>query len=152
MNYPNSSGTELLGKPITNIRMSDDGLISFDFMGGNMPPEPEVYQLIYMIGDSVYMTYELEFGTVITPEPYPEGDYIRFEWIGVPETMPDHDVTITADFETGIIDITTLQGIKAIYAPNGKRLIKLQKGLNIIRTSDGRVRKIFISSESFSRL
>lgn len=32
MHYPDGA---LLGKPITNIRMSKDGLVSFDFMGGN---------------------------------------------------------------------------------------------------------------------
>jgi len=35
MNGKNAQGSLLLGKPITNIRMSDDGLISFDFMGGD---------------------------------------------------------------------------------------------------------------------
>lgn len=30
----NSAGVKLLGKPITNIQMSEDGLVSFDFMGG----------------------------------------------------------------------------------------------------------------------
>ena len=34
MNYPNEDGNILLEKPITNISMSEDGLISFDFMGG----------------------------------------------------------------------------------------------------------------------
>ena len=31
----NSDGSKLLSKSITNIQMTDDGLISFDFMGGN---------------------------------------------------------------------------------------------------------------------
>jgi hypothetical protein len=35
MNYPNGAGDYLLDKPITNIKMSEDGLISFDFMGGD---------------------------------------------------------------------------------------------------------------------
>ncbi len=35
MNYPNAEGSMLLDKPITNIRMTEDGLISFDFMGGD---------------------------------------------------------------------------------------------------------------------
>jgi M6 family metalloprotease-like protein len=33
----NAEGSKLLGKPITNIRMSEDGLVSFDFMGGAAP-------------------------------------------------------------------------------------------------------------------
>jgi M6 family metalloprotease-like protein len=35
MNYPNEDDETQLGKPITNICMTDDGLISFDFMGGD---------------------------------------------------------------------------------------------------------------------
>ena len=31
----NTDGSKLLGKSITNITMSSDGLVSFDFMGGN---------------------------------------------------------------------------------------------------------------------
>ena len=34
MFYPSTEGELLLAKPITNIQMTDDGLISFDFMGG----------------------------------------------------------------------------------------------------------------------
>lgn len=33
MFYPNLDSDILLGKPITNIRMNSEGLISFDFMG-----------------------------------------------------------------------------------------------------------------------
>ena len=35
MNYPNNDGSLYLSKPITNIQMDDEGLISFDFMGGD---------------------------------------------------------------------------------------------------------------------
>jgi M6 family metalloprotease-like protein len=35
MQNKNAGGSKNLSKPITNIRMSDDGLISFDFMGGD---------------------------------------------------------------------------------------------------------------------
>ncbi|MBQ8657103.1 MAG: M6 family metalloprotease domain-containing protein [Prevotella sp.] len=34
MYHENALGSTELGKPITNIKMTDDGLISFDFMGG----------------------------------------------------------------------------------------------------------------------
>ena len=34
MNYPNLEGKIKLEKPITNIQMSEEGFISFDFMGG----------------------------------------------------------------------------------------------------------------------
>ena len=32
--YDNAEGVAVMGKPITNIRLADDGTISFDFMGG----------------------------------------------------------------------------------------------------------------------
>ena len=35
MNCPNDNGDTFLHKPITNIQMTEDGLISFDFMGGD---------------------------------------------------------------------------------------------------------------------
>ena len=102
------------------------------------------YKLTYMIDDKVYKEVMYEYGATITPEPQPEGDYACFEWIGVPETMPANDVVVYASYETGIIDLLTLQGIKAIYAPNGKKLDKPQKGLNIIIMNDGTVRRIVI--------
>lgn len=37
MNYPNAKEELMLSKPITNISVDDDGLVSFDFMGGGTP-------------------------------------------------------------------------------------------------------------------
>ena len=102
------------------------------------------YKLTYMIDDKVYKEVMYEYGATITPEPQPEGDYARFEWIGLPETMPANDVVIYASYETGIIDLLTLQGVKAIYAPNGKKLDKPQKGLNIIIMNDGTMKKVVV--------
>ena len=100
------------------------------------------YKLTYMIDNEVYKEVMYEYGATIVPEPQPDGDYISFEWVGLPETMPANDVTVYAVYETGILDIMTLQGIKAIYSPNGKKLDKLQKGLNIVVMQDGKVKKI----------
>jgi len=36
MNYPNAKEELMLSKPITNISVDDDGLVSFDFMGGGV--------------------------------------------------------------------------------------------------------------------
>jgi hypothetical protein len=100
------------------------------------------YKLTYMIDNKVYKEVMYEYGAAIVPEPQPDGDYISFEWVGLPETMPANDVTVYAVYETGILDIMTLQGIKAIYSPNGKKLDKLQKGLNIVVMQDGTIRKV----------
>ena len=104
------------------------------------------YTLTYMIDEVVYKQVEYEFGAEITPEPQPEGDYVSFEWVGLPETMPAHDVTVTAVYETGIAEIMMMakQGQLRIYSPNGKLLTKLQKGLNIVVMQDGTTKKVVV--------
>ena len=104
------------------------------------------YTLTYMIGDEMYKQVVYEYGATITPEPQPEGDYVTFEWVGIPETMPAHDVTVTAVYETGIAEIMMMaqQGQVRIYSPNGKLLNRLQKGLNIVVMQDGTTRKVVV--------
>ena len=104
------------------------------------------YTLTYMIGDEVYKQVVYEYGAAITPEPQPEGDYITFEWVDLPETMPAHDVVVYANFESGIVDIMALvaQGRAHIYTVDGKPLGRLQKGLNIVVMQNGTVRKVYV--------
>ena len=102
------------------------------------------YKLTYMIDDAVYKVVDYKYGENITPEPQPEGDYASFEWIGVPETMPAHDVTVHASYVTGITNILLTEDIVRIYSPNGKVLNKPQKGLNLVLMRDGTIRKIVI--------
>lgn len=102
------------------------------------------YKLTYMIDSEVYKVVEYKYGAAIIPEPQPEGDYVTFVWKDVPETMPANDVTVYADYQTGISDVLLARGIRCIYAPNGKRIEKLQKGLNIVVMNDGTVRKVVI--------
>ena len=102
------------------------------------------YKLTYMIDNEVYKVVEYDYGATITPEAKPEGDYVTFVWKDVPETMPAKDVTVYADYETGIAEVLMAQGIKYIYAPNGKRIKKLRKGLNIVVMNDGTVRKVVV--------
>ena len=56
MNYPNGAGDYLLDKPITNIRMTEDGLISFDFMGGD---KTVVEHVIAQTSNSQPQTYDM---------------------------------------------------------------------------------------------
>ena len=103
------------------------------------------YKLTYMIDDKVYKEITYEYGAKITPEPKPEGDYATFAWTDLPETMPAHDVVVHATYTTGIgeLMVTGQQNVK-IFSPNGKQLSKPQKGVNIIRMSDGTIRKVTI--------
>ena len=104
------------------------------------------YTLTYMIDDEVYKVVEYEYGAKITPEPAPAGDYIAFEWVGLPETMPAHDVIVHASYETSIADLLwqAEQGLIRIFSPEGKPLKSLQKGVNIVKKSYGSVRKVFV--------
>jgi M6 family metalloprotease-like protein len=61
MYYPDGS---LLGKPITNIRMSEDGLVSFDFMGG----DPTGINDIKVAGFKIQECYDLQGRRVDNPQ------------------------------------------------------------------------------------
>lgn len=50
----NSSGSKLLGKPLTNIAITEDGLASFDFMGGATGIESIMDQFYFLSSQSVY--------------------------------------------------------------------------------------------------
>ena len=103
------------------------------------------YKITYIMDNKVYKEVMCEYGATVTPEPQPEGVYDTFEWIGQPETMPAHDVVVYAMYTTGITDVlmATQQNVR-IYAPNGKKLNKLQKGLNIVVQSDGTIKKVVV--------
>ena len=103
------------------------------------------YKLTYMIDDIVYKETMYEYGATINPEPQPEGDYATFEWKDLPQTMPAHDVVVYASYTSGIIEVlmTTQRNIR-IYSPNGKKLDKLQKGLNIVVLDDGTMKKVVV--------
>ena len=57
------------------------------------------HQLSYYIDDQLYKSFLLEEGEYITPEPPAEKEGYTFSgWSEIPETMPDHDVTVTGSF------------------------------------------------------
>ena len=103
------------------------------------------YKLTYMIDDKVYKETMYEYGATIIPEPQPEGDYATFEWIDLPQTMPARDVVVYASYTSGIVELLMprQQNVR-VYSPNGKRLNSPQKGVNIIRMSNGRTKKIVV--------
>ena len=57
------------------------------------------YKFIYQVDGEVYKSYELDYGTNITPETAPTKEGYTFSgWSEIPETMPAHDVTVTGTF------------------------------------------------------
>ena len=103
------------------------------------------YKLTYLIDGRVYKTYTLDYNSVISPEEDAEDDDYYYGWEDIPNRMPDHDVTVNA-YITGIAaagkGITN--GKYEIYTIDGKKLNNLQKGINIIRTADGKTKKVVV--------
>jgi hypothetical protein len=104
------------------------------------------YVLTYIIDGEVYKTYEVEYGANITPEAVPEKEGYDFSgWDYVPETMPDHDVTVTATFTPlGISDALMDSENVKIFDTQGNQIGKLKKGINIIVYKNGKRKKVVI--------
>ena len=66
------------------------------------------YQLTYLVDGEEYKSYIIEYGTPITPEAEPTKETYKFSgWSDIPETMPNHDVTVTGTF-TRYFDVGNL--------------------------------------------
>ena len=65
------------------------------------------YVLTYKVDGEEYKKVEVDFGTIITPEPDPEKEGYTFSgWQGLPETMPAHDVEVTGTFSINSYRLT----------------------------------------------
>lgn len=104
------------------------------------------YRVTYIIDGEVFATDYIEYGSTIVPPNVEDKEGFTFSgWADVPETMPACDITIYGSFTSGIAEI--LMGIQRnirIYTPNGKKIDRLQKGLNIVVLADGTVKKIVV--------
>ncbi len=65
------------------------------------------YTLTYVVDGKMYKSYELEYGSTITPEAEPTKEGYNFSgWSEIPATMPAHDVTVTGSFSKGQYQVT----------------------------------------------
>ena len=104
------------------------------------------YQVTYIIDGEVFATDYVEYGAAIVPPNVEEKEGFTFSgWADVPETMPAHNITIYGSFTSGIAEIVmaTNNNVR-IYSPNGKKIDKMLKGLNIVVLEDGSVKKIVV--------
>ena len=70
------------------------------------------YKLCYMVDGEIYKTYDLEYGSSITPEATPTKEGYTFSgWSDIPETMPAKNVTVTGTF--------SINKYKLIYKVDG---------------------------------
>jgi len=137
---PTKEGYTFLGWSWIPSKMPDEDVTITGFFTVNK------YKLTYMIDGKVYKEVEVEYGAKITPEPQPTGDFVSFSWTGLPETMPARDVTVQADYVTGIIDVQraksgTQTGNR--YDMGGRKMSgQPKKGVNIIRYQNGTTKKV----------
>ena len=110
------------------------------------------FKLTYMVDGTVYKSYDIQAAEVITPEPDPvkEG-YIFSGWSDIPYLMPAQDVTVTGSFTIDPeyqVSIDTIKKENAVpeayYSPEGRRLDAPQRGINIIKMSNGTTKKVFV--------
>ncbi len=65
------------------------------------------YTLTYKVAGEVYKTFSVEYGTALTPIAAPTVEGHSFSgWIGLPETMPDHDVIVTGSYSVNSYTLT----------------------------------------------
>jgi hypothetical protein len=65
------------------------------------------HDLVYEVDGKMYKTFEVAYGTNIDAieEPTKEG-YTFSGWSQIPETMPDHDVTVTGTFSPNVYKLS----------------------------------------------
>lgn len=102
------------------------------------------YEVTFIYNGNVLKVDSVEYGAAIPlPKSLDSERYTLIEWLDVPETMPAHDVVIYASVVDGILTLTDEVDYK-IYNDRGLRISQLQRGLNIIKYSNGRIRKVIV--------
>ena len=105
------------------------------------------YKVTFMYGNNELTTIDVEYGAEIPlPESLGIEGYTLIEWLDVPETMPAHDITIYANYTDGIGEIVNGKSSngKSIYNLQGHRRSKMQRGINIVRYSDGTTKRVLV--------
>ena len=102
------------------------------------------YTVTFMYGEEVLTTATVDFGAAIPlPESLNSERYTLIEWLDVPETMPAHDLVIYASYTDGINVIANNVEYK-IYDMSGRSIPRMQRGINIIRYSNGTTRSVMV--------
>ena len=102
------------------------------------------YTITYIIDNEVYTTQTVDYGSTIVPPTIPEREGYDFAWGDYPETMPAYDITIYGTYMTGIEAIMAGEIDCQMFSLDGKPLNELQTGVNIVRMSNGQVRKVVV--------
>lgn len=104
----------------------------------------KLHTVTYIIDDEVYLIQSYEYGDQIVMYYFPTREGYDFAWADLPETMPDHDIVIYGVYTTAIKDLLEEKHPIKVFSLEGRVQNKMQKGINIIRYSDGSVRKVLV--------
>ena len=99
------------------------------------------YTITYMVDNDLLTTEEVEYGSTIAP-PKSQKDGYDILWSFYPTTMPAYNITINGTYTTGIDAVARDESERQVFTIEGKRVETPQKGLNIIRKSNGTTRKV----------
>ena len=107
------------------------------------------YKVRYYDGDKLIAEDEVEYGAEVVLRDYTPEDTNRYIFIGWDgekyETMPAHDIEYHANIADGVGQLAGMpDGVEAIYDANGRKLSKMQRGVNILLMSDGTKRKLIV--------
>lgn len=70
---------------------------------------PNIFRLSYIVDGTEYKSFDIEYGSAITPEPDPIKEGYTFSgWSDIPSTMPAYDVTVTGFFTKNEVAYYTL--------------------------------------------
>ena len=120
----------------------------------NIQPTDTKFKLTYLLDDVPYKEYEIQATEVVTPEPDPmptQEGYIFSGWSEIPWYMPAEDVVVKGSFIVDP-DYDAIQDVQSdssatpisYYSLDGKLLSKPQQGVNIVRMSNGKTRKVLV--------
>ena len=101
------------------------------------------YTITYTVDNEVYMTDEVDYGSTIMPPSLPIREGYDFTWSEYPTAMPANNITIYGTYTTGVWAIYNNRGCK-YYTLDGKLLEKPRRGINILKKSDGTVKKVVV--------
>ena len=102
------------------------------------------YTITYMVDNAVLTTEVVDYGSTITP-PVSQKDGYEISWNSHPTKMPAYDITIYGSYvATGIEHINADEAENQVFTPDGRHVQMPKKGMNIIRKSDGTVKKVVV--------
>jgi hypothetical protein len=103
----NATESSVPGKYPVTVSGAEATNYEITYVNGTLIVTAASFKLTYLVDGEVYKTYDIEYGTAITPEPAPTKEGYTFSgWSKIPETMPAHDVTVTGTFAVNQYTIT----------------------------------------------